>query len=74
MKINLTSSYESMMETVKLLRNAHDEHVAHTPIVIGGNQLNEQVCEYVGADAWVNDAMSGVRLFQRLLQTDTIAR
>jgi len=70
----LTSSYESMMETVKLLRNAPDEQVAHTPIVIGGNQLNEQVCEYVGADAWVNDAMSGVRLFQRLLQTDTIAR
>ncbi|MFZ5809718.1 MAG: cobalamin B12-binding domain-containing protein [Chloroflexota bacterium] len=64
----LTSSYESMFNTVRLIRNAPDEKIAKTPIVIGGNQLNEQVCEYVGADAWVNDAMSGVRLCQRLIQ------
>jgi hypothetical protein len=25
------------------------------------------VCDYIGADAWVNDAMAGVRLCQRLL-------
>ncbi|MGB9521248.1 MAG: cobalamin B12-binding domain-containing protein, partial [Anaerolineales bacterium] len=68
----LTSSYESMRNTVQLLRSTPDERITHTPIVIGGNQLNEQVCEYVGADAWVNDAMSGVRLFQRLLQTKPI--
>lgn len=63
----LTSSYDSMRRTVQLLRSAEDARVAQTPIIIGGNQLNEQVCQYVGADAWVNDAMSGVRWCQRLL-------
>lgn len=63
----LTSSYDSMRRTVRLLRSAEDPAVAKTPVIIGGNQLNEQVCQYVGADAWVNDAMSGVRWCQRLL-------
>ncbi|PWH19242.1 MAG: cobalamin-binding protein [Anaerolineae bacterium] len=63
----LTSSYDSMKRTVQLLRNAEDARVVKTPVIIGGNQLNEQVCQYAGADAWVNDAMSGVRWCQRLL-------
>lgn len=63
----LTSSYDSMRRTVHLLRSCEDSEIAKTPIIIGGNQLNEQVCQYVGADAWVNDAMSGVRWCQRLL-------
>lgn len=63
----LTSSYDSMRRTVQLLRNAEDSKVVKTPIIIGGNQLNEQVCQYVGADAWVNDAMNGVRWCQKLL-------
>ena len=63
----LTSSYDSMRDTVQLLRSTTDHQIASIPIVIGGNQLNEQVCQYVGADAWVTDAMSGVRLCQRLI-------
>jgi methanogenic corrinoid protein MtbC1 len=63
----LTSSYDTMRETVRLFRSHSDPQIAAIPILIGGNQLNEQVCEYVGADAWVTDAMTGVRLCQRLL-------
>lgn len=63
----LTSSYDSMRETVRLLRHSPDLPISKTPIVIGGNQLNEQVCQYVGADGWVTDAMTGVRLCQKLL-------
>jgi methanogenic corrinoid protein MtbC1 len=63
----LTSSYDSMRDTIQHLRSATDARVASLPIVIGGNQLNEQVCQYVGADAWVTDAMSGVRLCQQLM-------
>ncbi|MCA9969566.1 MAG: cobalamin-dependent protein [Anaerolineales bacterium] len=63
----LTSSYDAMRDTVRLLRASGDAGVAATPIVIGGNQLNEQVCQYVGADFWVTDAMTGVRLCQQLL-------
>jgi methanogenic corrinoid protein MtbC1 len=63
----LTSSYDAMKETIDLLKNTDDTALAAIPIVIGGNQLNEQVCHYVGADHWVNDAMTGVRLCQDLL-------
>jgi methanogenic corrinoid protein MtbC1 len=63
----LTSSYDSMRATTQLIRASTDPWLLAIPIVIGGNQLNEQVCQYVGADAWVTDAMSGVRLCQRLI-------
>ncbi|MFN2136058.1 MAG: B12-binding domain-containing protein [Candidatus Promineifilaceae bacterium] len=63
----LTSSYDAMKETVDLLRESADAVTAAVPVIIGGNQLNEQVCDYVGADYWVNDAMTGVRMCQRLL-------
>jgi methanogenic corrinoid protein MtbC1 len=63
----LTSSYDSMKETINLIRISGDTAIAATPIIIGGNQLNEQVSRYVGADFWVNDAMSGVRLCQEML-------
>lgn len=68
----LTSSYDSMRQTTQLLRASPNPQVAAIPIILGGNQLNDQVCRYVGADGWVNDAMLGVRLCQQLLaQTRT---
>lgn len=63
----LTSSYDSMKETIRLLRTAGEQAVAAMPIIIGGNQLNAQVCTYVGADFWVNDAMTGVRICQDII-------
>lgn len=65
----LTSSYDSMRETVNLLRSSPEAQIVKIPIVIGGNQLNEQVCQYVGADGWVTDAMSGVRLCQKWMES-----
>jgi methanogenic corrinoid protein MtbC1 len=59
----LTVSYESMRETIQLLRtNRYEE-----PIIIGGGQLSEEVCEYVGADYWSTDAVTGVEICQRLM-------
>ena len=63
----LTSAYDSMRDTIHLIRTAGDSIIASIPIIIGGNQLNQQVCQYVGADYWVNDAMMGVRWCQNLL-------
>jgi methanogenic corrinoid protein MtbC1 len=63
----LTSSYDSMRKTVQLLRACPDPQIAGLPVILGGNQLNEQVCAYIGADAWVTDAMTGVRLCQKTL-------
>jgi len=59
----LTSSYDSMRETVALLRAEGTQ----APIIIGGGQLNEEVCLYVGADYWTTDAVAGVELCQRLV-------
>jgi methanogenic corrinoid protein MtbC1 len=59
----LTSSYDAMRETVALLRARGYQG----PIIIGGGQLNEKVCEYVGADHWTTDAGTGVDLCQRLI-------
>jgi methanogenic corrinoid protein MtbC1 len=60
----LTSSFDAMRETVALLRAQGYQR----PIIIGGSQLNEEVCQYVGADYWTIDAMTGVELCQRLVQ------
>lgn len=63
----LTSSYEAMAQTIALIRDSDDRTLASAPILIGGSQINDEICEYVGADHWVADAMDGVRLCQRLL-------
>lgn len=60
----LVSSFEAMKETITLLQTAGDKSVASTPIIVGGGQLNEQISQYVGADYWVTDAMTGVRVCQ----------
>ncbi len=61
----ITSSYESMRETVRLLRAA----VSHPiPIIIGGGMMNEQIWRFVGADYWTNDALKGVRICEEIIR------
>jgi methanogenic corrinoid protein MtbC1 len=59
----LTISYGAMHETVALLRD--QGYPGH--IIIGGGQLNQEVCQYVGADHWTTDAITGVELCKRLI-------
>lgn len=59
----LTSAYDAMRETIALLRARGYQG----PIIIGGGQLSEKVCHYVGADQWTTDAVTGVELCQRLI-------
>jgi methanogenic corrinoid protein MtbC1 len=63
----LTSSFDAMRETINMIRSSGENGISKLPIIIGGNQLTSQVCQYVGADHWVTDAMTGVRLCQQLL-------
>ena len=63
----LTSSFETMRETINIIRLSGERGISTLPIIIGGNQLAQQVCQYIGADHWVTDAMTGVRLCQQLL-------
>ena len=60
----LTSSYQSMRETVSAMRKAGET----VPIIIGGGQLGSEVHEYVGADHWTTDAIQGVEICRRLVE------
>lgn len=59
----LTSAYDAMRETVLLLRAQGYQG----PIIIGGGQISEEVCQYVGADYWTTDGVAGVELCKRLV-------
>ncbi len=60
----ITSSYESMRETVRLLRAA----ISPSILIIGGGMMNEQICRFVGADYWTNDALKGVRICEEIIR------
>ncbi len=59
----LTSSYDSMRETIDLLRSRG----LRAPIIIGGGQISDEVCRFVGADYWTTDAVAGVEICQRIM-------
>jgi len=63
----ITASFETMKETVSVLRAEAAKNKLSFPILIGGGLIDDQVCQYVGADYWLKDAMAGVRLCQSLL-------
>lgn len=56
----LTLAYDSMKRTIAAIKDAglRDK----VKIMIGGGQINEQVKEYAGADAYGKDAVAGVSL------------
>ena len=64
----LTSSYDAMRETVVLLRSRG----MRAPIIIGGGQISDEVCRYVGADYWATDAVAGVDICQRLVSGEAL--
>jgi len=59
----LTLAFDSMKETVEAIKAAglRDK----VKIMIGGGQIDEQVKEYTGADAYGQDAMAAVTLAQK---------
>jgi len=54
----LTLAYDPMKETIAALKAAG----LNVKTMIGGGQIDEQIKEYTGADAWGRDAMVAVAL------------
>ena len=56
----LTLAIESMKKTVDAIKEAglRDK----VKIIIGGGRVDEYAKEYLGADAWTNDAAKGIRI------------
>ncbi len=65
----ITASFESMKTTTETLRAAAKIYTLNFSILIGGGVIDEQVCRYTGADYWVTDVMSGVKLCQDLIKS-----
>jgi len=63
----ITAAFETMKETISTLRDEAQKHGLTFPIIIGGGMSDNQIRQYVGADYWMPDAMSGVRLCEELL-------
>lgn len=61
----LTVAYDAMKETIEAIAQAG--HRDKVKIMIGGGQMSEKVCEYVGADAYGEDAVAGVTLVKSWL-------
>jgi methanogenic corrinoid protein MtbC1 len=68
MSILITPALDSMKETIHLLKKEAPPRVSKLPIIIGGSLTNDDVRAFSNADYWVNDAMDGVRLCQKLLR------
>jgi methanogenic corrinoid protein MtbC1 len=64
----LTLAYESMKETIQIIRKLDHPSVAKTPLIIGGAAVNGMVCTAVGANYWAIDAMVGVRLCEQIME------
>jgi len=63
----LTSAYDQMRTIVAALRAATEDWEQRPYLIVGGGQIDEEICRYVGADDWRLDAMDGVHLCQRLM-------
>ena len=59
----LTLAFDAMKETLEAIEAAglRDK----VKVMIGGGQINEDIKEYTGADAYGNDAMAGVSLAKK---------
>ena len=64
----LTLAFDSMRDTIALIRQDAAELGRMPLFVIGGATIDEHIARYTGADHWTNDAMEGVRICQRMLE------
>jgi len=62
----LTTVHEAIRETIRLLHENYDDPEDKCRTIVGGGFMNDQVCQYVGADCWARDAMTGIRYCQKL--------
>jgi methanogenic corrinoid protein MtbC1 len=66
----LTTAFDNMKHTV----NAIQEQGLRSglSIMIAGSMVNEDVCHYVEADYWTNDAINGVQWCKRIVEKPSV--
>jgi len=65
----LTLSIEPMKKTIESISEANLRE--EIKIIVGGERMDQGVCEHVGADAWVNDAVEGVNIIKNWVEGES---
>ncbi len=65
----LTLSIEPMKKTIESISDAKLRE--EIKIIVGGERMDQGVCEHVGADAWVNDAVEGVKIIKNWVEGES---
>ncbi|MEM4795488.1 MAG: cobalamin-dependent protein, partial [Ignisphaera sp.] len=62
----ITVGIESMKKTIEAIKQAglRDK----VKIIIGGGRVDQYACQYVEADAWTNDAATGVKIMLKWIE------
>ncbi len=58
----LTLSIEPMKNAIETIASGNLRE--KVKVIIGGERTDQSVCDYVGADAWVNDVIDGVKIIK----------
>ena len=68
----LTVSYDSLHETIAMLRKGLPNRLSHTPTIIGGGVINDKVRRQVKANYWAHDAIAGVKICKRIVSRNSL--
>jgi len=63
----LTTGFEALRETIRLVRECTAGREPRVPVVIGGTAVDQHTAEHAGADGWCTDAADGIAVIQTLL-------
>ena len=63
----LTTGFETLRETIELVRERTASWEQRLPVVIGGTAIDQHTAEYAGADGWCTDAADGIAVVLSLL-------
>jgi len=56
----LTTGFETLRETIGIVRERTADWERHLPVVIGGTAIDQHTADRVGADGWCTDAADGI--------------
>jgi methanogenic corrinoid protein MtbC1 len=63
----LTTGFETLRETIGLVRESTADWERRMPVVIGGTAVDQRTADYSGADGWCTDAAEGIAVVLSLL-------
>jgi methylmalonyl-CoA mutase cobalamin-binding domain/chain len=63
----LTAGFETLRETISIVRERTADWERRLPVVIGGTAIDQHTADHVGADGWCTDAADGIAVVHNLM-------